>query len=101
MLELKAKLLFKRTIQTTKAVPFDICDPFITKYWRITALTYWKLKYLSHIFYSGGKSLLAQITIYTGANPDLIHQFYEYGYLNLVYLDSNLTELSKFPKEMK
>jgi len=45
MLELKAKLLSNRTkiSPTVKTVSFDICDPFIAKYQRITELAYGKL----------------------------------------------------------
>jgi len=41
------------------------------------------------------------LTTYTGANPELIHQFYEFGYLDLIYRDKNLTEFSYFPQEVK
>jgi len=60
MLELKAKLLSKRTKPgpTVKTVSFDICDPFIAEYRRITELAYGKLNNLSQIFYSGGQSYL-------------------------------------------
>ena len=51
-------------------------------------------------FYSGGKSLFARLTACTGANPEIIYQFYEFGYLDLVCSDFELTELSKFPTEI-
>jgi len=59
MLELKAKLLSKRTKPNpaVKTVSFDICDPFIAEYRRVTELAYRKLKSLSNIFYSGGRSI--------------------------------------------
>jgi len=41
------------------------------------------------------------LTACTGANPELIYRFYEFGYLDVVYPDKNLTELSYFPPEMK
>jgi len=34
------------------------------------------------------------------ANPETIYQFYEFGYLDLVYLDSKLTKLFQFPTEI-
>jgi len=37
----------------------------------------------------------------TRANPKLIHLFHEFGYLDLVYPDKNLTKLSYFPEEKK
>ena len=44
MLQPKGKLLVKRTTnpttQTKKFVPFDICDPFIEGYHKITYLVY-------------------------------------------------------------
>ena len=103
MLEVKAKLLSKwtKTIPAVKAISFEICDPFIAEYWRITELAYGKLKNLSQIFYSGGCSLFARMTACIGANPKLMHQFYEFGYLDLVYLDKSLTKLFYFPQEMK
>jgi len=103
MLELKAKLLSKRTkpSPTVKAVSFDICDPFIAEYRRITEFAYGKLNNLSQIFYSGGRSLFARLTACIGANPKLIYRFYEFRYLDIVYPDINLTELFYFPPEMK
>jgi len=103
MLELKAKLLFKRTkiSPAVKTVSFNICDPFIAEYRRIPELAYGKLNNLSNIFYSGGRSLFAELTACTGANPELIYWFYEFGYLDIVYLDKNLIELSYFLPEMK
>ena len=103
MVELKAKLLSKRTKTNpvVKIVSFDICDPFIVEYRRVTELAYGKLNNLSQIFCDGGRSLFARLTACTGANPKLIYQFYEFRYLDLIYSDSNLTELSYFPKEMK
>ena len=61
MLELKAKLLSKRTNSSSlvKTVSFHVCDPFIAECRRITELAYGKLNNLSNIFYSGGRSLLA------------------------------------------
>ena len=41
------------------------------------------------------------MTTCTVANPELIHEFYEFQNLDLVYLDKNLTELSYFPQEIK
>jgi len=41
------------------------------------------------------------LTACTGANPELIYQFYAFRYLDVVYPDKNLTELSYFPPEMK
>ena len=103
MLELKIKLLSTRTKPNPaiKIVSFDICDPFLVECQRITELAYEKLKNLSHIFYSGGRSLFARLTSCTGVNPELICQFYEFGYLGVVYLDKNLTELPYFLQEMK
>ena len=103
MLELKAKLLAKRTRPGSMArtVTFDLCDPFISEYRRITELAYGKLNTLSQIFYSGGRSLFARLTACPGANPELIYHFYSFGYLDIVYPDKNLTELSYFPVEMK
>lgn len=103
MLELKAKLLSKRTKPSpaAKTVSFDICDPFIAEYRNLTELAYGKLNNLSNFFYSGGRSLFARLTACTGANPELIHRFYEFGYLDMVYPDKNLTELSYFSLEMK
>jgi len=68
---------------------------------KIIELVYGKLKNLSHIFYSDGPSPFARLTACTGANLELVHQFYEFGYLDLVYFDKNLTELSYFPQKMK
>ena len=47
------------------------------------------------------EDLFVRLIAYIGANPELIHQFYEFGCLDLVYPDKNLTELSYFPQEMK
>jgi len=103
MLKLKAKLLSKRTKSspTVKTVYFDVCVPFIAEYRRITELAYGKLNNLSNIFYSGGRSLFARLTVCTGANPELIYRFYEFGYLDIICPDKKLTELSYFPQEMK
>jgi len=84
-----------------KTVSFDIYDPFIVEYRRVTELTYGKLNNLSQIFCNGGRSLLARMTACTGANPELIYRFYEFEYLDLFYSGRNLTKLSYFPKEMK
>jgi len=61
MLEFKAKLLSKKnkTSPMVKTVSFDICDPFVAEYRRITELAYGKLNNLSNIFYNGGQSLFA------------------------------------------
>jgi len=93
MQELKVKLLSKRiialTIQPKKVLPFDICDPFLTAYYRTTQQVYLKLNELSQIFYSGGKSLFSRVTTCTGSNPSAIHQLHEYGYLDMVYQTLN------------
>jgi len=79
-----------------KTVSFDICDPFITEYRRIIELACEKLNNLSNIFYSGGRSLFPRLAACTGASPELIYRFYELGYVDIVYSDKNLTELSYF-----
>jgi len=48
-----------------------------------------------------GQSLFTRLTACIGANPELIHKFYEFGYLDLAYPDKTLTGLSYFPQEMK
>jgi len=48
-----------------------------------------------------GNLLFARLTAYTGINSKLIYRFYEFGYLDIVYPDNNLTELSYFPSKMK
>ena len=103
MLELKARVSSKRikSNPAIKTVSFDICDPCVAEYGRITELAHRKLKNLSHIFYSSGRSLFVRLTICTGANSELIHQLYKFRYLILVYLDKNLTKVSYFPQEMK
>jgi len=103
MLELKAKLLSKRTKSSlaVKTISFDVCDPFIAEYRRITELAYEKHNNLSNIFYSSGQSLFARLTTYTRANLELIYQLYEFGYLDIVYPDKNLIELYYFPPYMK
>ena len=83
-------------MQPRKVIPFDICDPFLTAYYRTTHQVYLKLNELSQIFYSGGRSLFARVTVCTGSNPFAIHQFHEYGYLDMVYPDSRLIELFLF-----
>ena len=40
--------------------------------------------------------MFARLTACTGANPELICRFYEFGYLDIVYPDKNLTELILF-----
>ena len=45
--------------------------------------------------------MFARLTACTRANPELIYRFYEFRYLDIVYPDKNLTELSYFPLEMK
>jgi len=103
MLELKIKLLSTRTKPNPaiKIVSFDICDPFLVECQRITELAYEKLKNLSHIFYSGGRSLFAGLTAYTGANSELVYQFYKFEYLDIIYPDKNITELFYFRHEME
>jgi len=61
MLELTAKLLSKpyKPNLAVKTIYFDICDPFIAEYRRVTELAYGKLKNLSQIFNSGERSLFA------------------------------------------
>ena len=54
-----------------KTLSFDLCDPFISEYRRVTKLAYGKLNNLSQIFYSGGRSLFATLTACAGANPEL------------------------------
>ena len=104
MQELKAKLLSKRTTtqtsQAKKFVTFDIYDPFITRYYGTTQLVYWKLHEALQIFYSRDKSLFARLTACIGAKPETIYQFYEFGYLDLVYPNPKITQLSSFPSEI-
>ena len=73
----------------------------MAEYRRVTELAYRKLKNLSNIFCSGGRSLFTRLTACTRVNLKLIHQLYEFRYLDHVDPDKNLTELSYFPQEMK
>ena len=47
------------------------------------------------------RSLFARLIVCTRANPEFIYRFYEFEYLDIVYPNKNLTELSYFPPEMK
>ena len=78
MLEVKANNYLKKTISigAVKSISFDICNPFIIEYQRVTELTYEKLQELSHIIHSRRKSLFARLTTCIGSNPELIYQFY-------------------------
>ena len=52
------------------------------------------------MFYSGEKSLFARLTACTWAKPATIYQFYEFGYIDLIYPDHKLIELSHFRTEI-
>ena len=65
MLEVQAKFLSKRikTNPVVKTISFDICDPLIAEYRRVTEFAYRKLKNLSQIFYNSGLSLFARLCL--------------------------------------
>ena len=60
MLELKVKLLSKRTIQLTtqteQFIPFDICDSFFAEYYKTTQQVYWRLNEAPK-FFTGDENL--------------------------------------------
>jgi len=104
MLELKAKL-YQRELSTQlhklkNLVLLIFVTTFIAGYYRTTQQVYWKLHEVLQTFYNGEKSLFARLIACSGANPATIYQFYEFEYLDLVYLDSKLKELSHFPDEI-
>ena len=86
-------------MQTKKFVPFDICDPSVSRYYITTMQVYGNLNDLSQIFYSSEKSLFPRLTACSGFNLSAVYQFYEYGYMDLVYPYFKLTELSLFPSD--
>ena len=88
------------TTQIKKFAPCNICDPFVSGYYRTTMQVCEDLSNLSQIFYSSGKSLFPRLTTCTGSNPSAVYQFYKYGYMDMVYPYIKLTELSLFPSDI-